>query len=633
MSLAYVGEDELRHVLAEPDRNVRAAAFADACRLNVLYMVSRAGAGHLGSSFSCLDLLAWLHLEVLEAGDRCFSSKGHDAPATYAVLAALGRIDFELIHGLRRLDGLPGHPDVTITPQVWTSTGSLGMGVSKAQGMVVADRAAGRRGRVFVITGDGELQEGQFWESLGPAANRGMGEITVCVDANGLQSDTWVAEVSALGDVAAKARAFGWATDRCDGHDLADLDAALARLAAGDPAMPRLLVAETCKGAGVSFMEATTLPRSPTALYAYHSGAPAPHEQAAAVAEVHERLQSRLRRTVVLTPAPGVNGRSRPRVGGADAAATNLVTTYADALLVAAEREPRLVALSADLRLDCGLEPFARRFPDRFVECGIAEQHMVSQAGTMALGGLLPVAHSFASFLGARANEQIYNNATEGTRVIYTATLAGLVPAGPGHSHQAVRDIALLSSVPGLDLLEPATPGQLRAAVAWAVDEAPGSVYLRLVSVPCPSVELPDAPLVRGRGRLVRDGDDSVIVAAGPLLLVEALRAAEMLDAEGIGCAVLSLPWLRAVDGAWLGELLGDRPVLCLDNHHVAGGQGSAVLGALAASAPAAAARTAVHGVLGVPRCGTNAEALRAHALDAEGIAAEVRAHAAAALP
>ena len=100
--------------------------------------------------------------------------------------------------------------------------------------------------------------------------------------------------------------------------------------------------------------------------------------------------------------------------------------------------------------LDTGLIPFRDRFPDRFLECGIAEMDMVSQAGTLALSGLLPAVHSFACFLTPRANEQIHNNATEGTRVIYTGSLAGIVPGGPGHSHQMVRDISVMGSVPGI---------------------------------------------------------------------------------------------------------------------------------------------------------------------------------------
>jgi len=193
LRLSYVPLPELERIRSlEIAPTERAAAFADACRLNTLTMIEHAGSGHIGTSFSCLDIVSWLQLEVLGERDRYFSSKGHDAPGLYSVLIGLGRLPFEQIFALRRLGGLPGHPDVVSTSQVVTNTGSLGMGISKARGFVLADRLAGRSGDVFVLTGDGELQEGQFWESLQPTANRKLGEITVIVDHNKLQSDTWV---------------------------------------------------------------------------------------------------------------------------------------------------------------------------------------------------------------------------------------------------------------------------------------------------------------------------------------------------------------------------------------------------------------------------------------------------------
>src|SRR5437764_13350159 len=109
---------------------------------------------------------------------------------------------------------------------------------------------------------------------------------------------------------------------------------------------------------------------------------------------------------------------------------------------------------------------------------------MVSMAGPMALAGLLPAVHSFACFVVPRASEQIYNNSTQETKILYAGSLAGIVPGGPGHSHQSVRDIALMGSIPGMALLEPYCEHETETAVAWAVHEARGPVYLRLVSVP-----------------------------------------------------------------------------------------------------------------------------------------------------
>ena len=188
-------------------------------------------------------------------------------------------------------------------------------------------------------------------------------------------------------------------------------------------------------------MEPETLPRTDTALYDYHVGAPAAGA-----------LRGGRRRRCARGWTSGSSGStrrpsswSRPSRRRSSAPAEHrqrLVPAYGDELVAQAEREPRLVALDADLARTCGLIEFRERFPERFFECGIAEQDMVSQAGAMALAGLLPAVHSFACFLSTRPNEQIYNNATEGTKVIYAGSLGGPGAGGPGHSHQSVRDIA-----------------------------------------------------------------------------------------------------------------------------------------------------------------------------------------------
>src|SRR5678816_2232178 len=168
LELRYVPPGEFRRLLAAPaTRAARAAAFAMLARINTLYMITGAWSGHIGTSFSSLEIMSWLFLNEirdLEKGDdRCdifFSSKGHDAPALYNVLIGLGLLDEDSLHQLRRLRGLPGHPHIE-TPYVQANTGSLGMGVSKAKGIVLANRLADIERRVFVLTGDGELQEGQ----------------------------------------------------------------------------------------------------------------------------------------------------------------------------------------------------------------------------------------------------------------------------------------------------------------------------------------------------------------------------------------------------------------------------------------------------------------------------------------
>jgi transketolase len=188
-----------------------------------------------------------------------------------------------------------------------------------------------------------------------------------------------------------------------------------------------------------------------------------------------------------------------------------LINAYAEALVEEGMHNPNLVVLDGDLAKDTGLLPFEQRFPDRFFECGIAEQDMVSQAGAMALSGLLPIVHSFACFLSDRPNEQIYNNATEYSKVIYASSLAGLLPSGPGHSHQCVRDVSALTGMPGLLMFEPSCEQETRLALRFACRSTPESFYLRLVSVPwrVPFALPNDYQLTVGQGVILREARTS----------------------------------------------------------------------------------------------------------------------------
>ena len=125
-----------------------------------------------------------------------------------------------------------------------------------------------------------------------------------------------------------------------------------------------------------------------------------------------------------------------------------MVQAYGEALVELGKKREDIIVLDADLSADCGLRPFENQFPDRFIENGIAEQDMVSMAGGLALQGFLPIVNSFGVFLASRANEQIYANATEGTKIIYACHYSGLIPAGPGKSHQSLRDISLFGALP-----------------------------------------------------------------------------------------------------------------------------------------------------------------------------------------
>jgi transketolase len=623
--LHYITQTDFERVLnSDLSTKDKAAILAGLARINALYAIRKAGSGHIGSSFSSLDIVSSIMLGWVlpsKGSDLYFSSKGHDAPGLYALMSGVGLLPFELIHQLRALDGLPGHPDIN-TPGICANTGSLGMGISKAKGMCLAARLQGLRRRVFVLTGDGELQEGQIWESAASTANAGLSEITVIVDHNKLQSDTFVEKVSPLGDLASKFKSFGWHVSRVDGHDVSDIFAALNKAVDQDSA-PSVIIAETIKGKGVEEFEHTAMPPGDE-FYQFHSGAPdwPVYEQAA---EELLKLSNALLTDHGLAPCQPELDQIQP--AAAPPAQQNLISAYGEALVAQAKQHDNLVVLDADLIKDCGLVAFRDTYPERFFECGIAEQDMVSTAGGMALSGLLPVVHSFACFLTTRPNEHIYNNASEKTKLVYVGSLAGVLPGGPGHSHQSVRDINLMSAIPGMLCLEPSCAAEVGAALDFLLNKWEGPGYLRLMTPPWPvDFSLPaDHQLRLGIGATLRPGRGAAIITYGPVMLGEALKAASLLAAGGIECAVYNLPWLNRLDEAWLAGIFKDASLLVtLDNHYIRGGQGQMIAAAVARLRDPIPALLHL-GLKDLPCCGSNDEVLAAHGLDAASIAQAVK--------
>jgi len=641
--LALIAKAEFDRVRAATgDRDLVLALLADMCRLNALSAVKRAGSGHLGSSFSAMDIVVHLLFEELNTAalgfdhpdrDVYFSSKGHDCPGLYAALFALGVIPRERLLRLRRLGGLDGHPDVNV-PGIEANSGSLGMGISKGRGMALAKRLLGRGGRVVVMVGDGELQEGQCFEGLQAAAHHRLDNLWVVVDRNELQSDKPTEKILALGDLEGKLRAFGWEVVSCDGHDHGELRRAFAAMRAVT-GRPAALVARTVKGKGVSFMEHPVALREGGGLYRWHAGAPADEDFAQAreelLARIGERLAALGLAPLTLEPVESEPEQRRSSLEGEPESGAGMrsgvtdeyvAQAYGEALLELVAERPDMVVLDADLASDCRIRGVELAHPDRFHECGIAEQDMVSAAAGLARQGLLPVVNSFAAFLAARANEQIYNQASEGTKVIYALHYAGLIPAGPGKSHQSLRDVSLLAAIPGMAILQPANSEETRALLRWAVEEAEGDVAVRLAIGPSPRrIELPALALPPGRGTVLREGADAVLFAYGPVMLHEALVCAEALAEKGLALCVVNMPWLNRVDADWLAEFVSPFPRLfVLEDHASQGALADALRRALPGIPVTAFA------VEGWPACGTPSEALRFHRLDGRSLAERIAA-------
>jgi transketolase len=239
-------------------------AMAKKLRRHIVTMIGQAGSGHPGGSLSAVEIITALYFKLMRhkpldpqwAGrDRFILSKGHAAPALYAVLAECGYFPVEELMTLRQVDSrLQGHPDRTITPGVELSSGSLGQGLSFGLGVALAGRLDEQGYRVYVLLGDGECNEGQVWEAAMANAHYHIDNLTAVVDNNGQQIDGWNCDVMSLDPFVAKWRAFGWNVIEVDGHNISKLIAAFKE-ARGVKGQPTVIIAHTIKGKGVSFME------------------------------------------------------------------------------------------------------------------------------------------------------------------------------------------------------------------------------------------------------------------------------------------------------------------------------------------------------------------------------------------
>jgi len=611
-------------------------------------MVKRAGSGHLGSSFSAMDIVTYLYysrLNTVRVGlnhpdrDVYFSSKGHDVPGLYSVLFSLGILPQEKIMSLRRLGGLDGHPDVK-TVGIEANSGSLGMGISKGKGIALAKKLNGNSGHVYVLIGDGELQEGQNFEAFQSAAHHHVGGLTVIVDHNKLQSDRQVQEIVGLGDLEKKFAAFGWRVARCDGHDFNAIAKSLDDLQTATNT-PKILICDTIKGRGVSFMEHPFALEQEQGFYKWHSGAPADADFIAGHREIIEKIQVRLKsqgvdsvrleevkpeiQEIIAAPKEFLVGESdsQGKAISLKASSEFVADAFGEALLKLGSQHKNLVVLDADLSADCRLRKFEVAYPERFFEIGIAEQDMVSTAGGMARHGLLPVVNSFASFLASRANEQIYNNATEMSKIIYVCHFGGLVPAGPGKSHQSIRDISLFGALPNMTIIQPCNSDEMFQTVRYCIENTNESCMIRLNIGPSPRrIQLAaNYQLELGKGVVLTEGMDAVAFAYGPVMLNELLGAEEILRKRGIQIRVVNQPWLNRVDTSWLKKTIGlTQSIFIVEDHAPTGGLGDYLLQAMTDL------KLDVRGfkkfaVEGIPACGTPIQALRHHRLDAQSLA------------
>lgn len=255
-------------------------------RRSIIRMTAAAKSGHPGGSLSSTDILTALYVGEMNhkpgdptwpERDRFHLSKGHACPALYAILAETGYFPREELITLRKLDSrLQGHPDYRMTPGVDMSSGSLGQGLSIANGMALASRLNANLYRVYVVLGDGEVQEGQIWEAAMTSRHYSIDNLCAILDYNGLQIDGPVSRVMEISPLKEKWESFGWHALEIDGHSFRQIFSALDE-ARDTKGKPTIIIARTVKGKGVSFMENRV---------EFHGNAPTPEQARQALAEL-----------------------------------------------------------------------------------------------------------------------------------------------------------------------------------------------------------------------------------------------------------------------------------------------------------------------------------------------------------
>ena len=288
-------------------------------------------------------------------------------------------------------------------------------------------------------------------------------------------------------------------------------------------------------------------------------------------------------------------------------------------LLEAGKADPRVVALTADLKGSLKMDAFAAEFPDRFVQCGIAEANMVGVASGLAITGKIPFAGSFAEFITGRVYDQIRQEVAYGhTNVKLASSHAGITLGEDGATHQTMEDIALMRALPGMVVINPCDFNQTKNATIAAA-KYDGPVYLRFGRPSVPNFTPEDEPFEIGKAYVMNEGKDVTIIATGHLVW-EALQAAETLESEGICAEVINVATIKPLDEATIvASALKTKGVVVAEEHNSAGGLGELVAGVLARRAPTP--MEMVNGGDRFGQSGTPKELMAAYGLDAAHIA------------
>ena len=597
-------------------------------RVDSVRSSTSAGSGHPTSSMSAADLLAVLvtrHLRYdwddpgAAGNDHLIFSKGHASPLLYSVFKSVGVVDDdELMSGYRRFDQrLEGHPTPRL-PWVDVATGSLGQGLPDGVGVALAGRhLEDAPYRVWVLCGDSELAEGSIWEALDKASHYRLTNLVALVDVNRLGQR---GETDLGWDMDAYARrveAFGARAIVIDGHDLDEIDAALAAATDDEIDRPVVVLARTVKGKGFAKIE-----DSPE----WH-GKPLPSDLAdEAIAELGGERHLQVRGPLppdVTPPDLTTTPVELPTYElGTEVATRN---AYGDGLLALGRADPRVVALDGEVSNSTHADTFADAIPERFFEMYIAEQQLVAAATGLSVRGYVAFASTFAAFL-TRAYDFIRMAPVSRADLRLVGSHAGVEIGADGPSQMALEDLAMIRATHGSTVLYPADATSTVALVD-VMAHTPGVVYMRTTRGAYPVLYDPQETFEVGGSKTLRSSaaDQVMLVGAG-ITTHEALRAADLLADDGITARVIDAYSVKPIDVAALtaaAEATGGRIVVAED-HHPEGGLGAAVIAALV-EAGVSGLRLEHLAVRGVPGSGSGPELLAWAGIDADHIAAAAR--------
>lgn len=580
-----------------------------------LVALCAAGSGHAGGTLSIMDITAALYLRVADHDpenpewaerDRIVWSTGHKAPALYLGLAFAGFFPKEDVMELRKLNSpFQGHPHWLKLPGVEASTGSLGQGLSIAVGLALAAKLAGRQHKVFCIMGDGEQQEGQVWEAAMEAAHYELDNLIAIIDENKLQIDGKVSDVMNVEPLDVKYAAFGWDVLRCDGHDMDRVVRALEFAKSHHRGKPTVIIAETVKGKGVSFMEGVA---------GWHGKTPNFDEMLAGLKELgvadqvpHAALLERARKyqaTVDARLAAKMPKFSRdywwnaPQPANAGMKVEMKPTRVGFGQLLA-ERggDERVVCLGLDISGSITISEFYAKHPERkarWLSMGIAEQSATSVAAGLAREGKLPVFGTYATFAAARNLDQIRTSVCYGNFNVMIAGAHGGVSVGPdGATHQALEDLFAICGLPNMVAVVPCDAVETKRATEYLLFEHVGPKYIRFAREATPIVTSEKTPFVFGKANAIRfrgeqaqfaaafdtvlaskyasEDEDLTIIALGPMV-PEAMRAAWILKQEfGWEARVLNLHTLKPMDEAAILRAARETGVIVTAEEHQVG--------------------------------------------------------------